>query len=192
MAMIPLSPHATKRYNSAPADLTPTDTTSQIPTLDSIFDILSIVKHLANTLSPQNAHFSLKTTYQGLDHATSKLTTFQDGLKRTCSATIYDSDTPEAFHSISDTLLHALREIELAPEKIVFQGKTKRPLKETWRNLKSFGPTIGERQQQLRKLYNSTLNVLVKVLVSLDDDFSNGAHIVLRCCFLFILHLLSI
>ncbi|TLD22543.1 hypothetical protein E2P81_ATG07736 [Venturia nashicola] len=130
----------------------------------SICDILSVIKRLANTLSPKNAHYILKTTYQGLDDAASKLATFQEGLKRTCSAAIYDSDTPGAFFTVFDTLLDVVREIEVAPEKIAYEGKTKRPLKETWRNLKSFGPIIGERQWQLRKLYISTLNVVVKVL----------------------------
>ncbi|KAE9980160.1 hypothetical protein BLS_009053 [Venturia inaequalis] len=162
--MTPLSVPASKRYNSASTALTTAETASQTPTLANICDILSIIKHFANTLSPQNAHYSLKTIYQGLDDASSKLTTFQDGLKRTCSAAIYDSDTPGAFHTISDTLLDVVREIELAPERIVFEGHTKRPLKETWRNLKSLGPTIGERQRQLRRLYTSTLNVVVKVL----------------------------
>lgn len=172
MAMTFLSVPASQRYNSTPTELTIAETASQSPTLASICDILSIIKHFTNTLSPQNAHFTLKTTYQGLDDASSKLTTFQDGLKRTYSAAIYDSDTPGAFLIVSDTLLDVVREIEVAPEKIVFEGKTKRPLKETWRNLKSFGPIIGERQRQLRRLYISTLNVVVKVLVSLDKQTS--------------------
>lgn len=176
MAMIPLSLPASQRYNSAPTASTTTDTASPIPTLKDICEILSIIERFAKNLSPQNAHWSLKSTYLGLDDASSRLTTFQDGLKRTCSAAIFDSDTSGAFYAVSDTLLDVLRKVELAPEKITFEGKTKRPLKEAWRNLKSFGPTIGERQQQLRKLYISTLNVVVKVLVSLDNNLSIEAQ----------------
>lgn len=167
MAMSTLSLSASQRHNSVPTALTTSDNTSQIPTLENIRDHLSIVKHLAHTLSPRNAHSNLNAVYLGLDDASSKLITFQDGLKRTCSAAVYDSDTPVAFYTVSDTLLDVLRKVELAPERIAFESKTRRPLKEIWRNLKQFGPTIGERQRQLRRLYISTLNVVTKVLVSL-------------------------
>ncbi|QDS76599.1 hypothetical protein FKW77_007540 [Venturia effusa] len=155
---------ASQQYNSTTTALTTPENTSPVPTLENIHDHLSIIKHIAHTSSPRNAHNNLNAVHLGLDDASSKLVTFQDGLKRTCSAAVFDSDTPVAFYTISDTLLDVLREVELAPEKIAFEGKTKRSLKETWRNLKTFGPLVGERQLQLRMLYISTLSVVMKVL----------------------------
>jgi hypothetical protein len=140
--------------------------------LDDIRDILSIIKSITRRLSPQNAHWSLKSTHQGLDFASSKLDSFQDELKGAPSTAELGKDTAHAFYHVCDALLDVVRAIEQAPVAIAHAAKTKHPLRETWRYLKSFAPLPCERQQHLRKIYCSTLNVVIKVLVSLDILFS--------------------
>jgi hypothetical protein len=159
--------------NSAPPILT--SGTSQIPPLDDIRDILSIIKSTTRRLTPQNAHWSLKSTYQGLDFASTKIQNYHDVLKGAPSSVGLNEDTASAFFDVSDTLLNVVRAVEEAPIAISYAAKIKHPLKEIWRFLKRFGPFVCERQQRLRKIYCSILDVVIKVQVSLDA-FSEALH----------------
>jgi hypothetical protein len=159
-----------QQCNSAPSILT--FGTTQITPLDDICDILSIIKSTTKRLSPQNAHWSLKSTHQGLDFASSKLVSFQDALKELPSTAWLDKDIAHAFYGVCDALLDVVRAVEQAPVAIAHAATIKHPLRDTWVFLKSFGPLPCERQQHLRKIYCSTLNVVIKVQVSLDTLFS--------------------